>query len=69
MVLLNSQDHFFGTYMKQVMYKGLVLQKGSTARELWEVWQRETKDRNPAQKKLDAHMKDVEQRAKDLLEK
>jgi hypothetical protein len=55
--------------MKQVVYKGLILAKGSTALELWENWQREKKDRNAAQKKLDLHMKDVEQRAKDLLER
>jgi hypothetical protein len=55
--------------MKQVVYKGLVLAKGSTALELWELWQRETKDRNAAQKKLDQHMKEVEQRHRDLLER
>jgi hypothetical protein len=53
--------------MKQVEYKGSVLAKGSTALELWENWQKEKKDRNAAQKKLDVHMKEVEQRAKDLL--
>ena len=52
---------------KQVVYRGSVLAKGSTALELWELWQRETKDRNAAQKKLDQHMKEVEQRHKDLL--
>jgi hypothetical protein len=55
--------------MKQVVYKGSVLAKGSTALELWEAWQRDTKDRNAAQKKLDAHMKDVENRHKELLER
>lgn len=55
--------------MKQVVYKGLVLSKGSTALELWEAWQKETKDRNAAQKKLDVHMKDVENRHKELLER
>lgn len=54
---------------KQVVYKGLVLMKGSTALELWDAWQKETKDRNAAQKKLDAHMKDVETRHKELLER
>lgn len=48
--------------MKQVIYKGLVLSKGSTALELWETWQREKTNRNLAQNKLDAHMKDVEKR-------
>jgi hypothetical protein len=55
--------------MKQVVYRRSVLSKGSTALELWEAWQREKSDRNAAQKKLDTHMKDVEQRAKDLLER
>jgi hypothetical protein len=55
--------------MKQVVYKGSVLAKGSTALELWENWQKEKKDRNAAQKKLDVHMKDVETRHKDLLER
>jgi hypothetical protein len=55
--------------MKQVVYRGSVLAKGSTALELWEVWQREKNDRNAAPKKLDTHMKDVEQRHRDLLER
>jgi hypothetical protein len=54
---------------KQVVYRNSVLSKGSTALELWEAWQKETKDRNAAQKKLDTHMKEVEQRHKDLLER
>lgn len=52
-----------------VNYKGLFLAKGSTALELWQLWQKETKDRNAAQKKLDTHMKDVEKRNKELLER
>jgi hypothetical protein len=55
--------------MKQVVYRGSVLAKGSAALELWENWQREKSDRNAAQKKLDTHMKDVEQRHKELLER
>ena len=55
--------------MKQVVYRGSVLAKGSTALELWEAWQKEKSDRNAAQKKLDQHMKDVEQRARELLER
>lgn len=55
--------------MKQVLYRGSVLAKGSTALELWENWQREKSDRNAAQKKLDTHMKDVEQRHKELLDR
>jgi hypothetical protein len=54
---------------REVVYKGLVLMPGSTALELWQAWQKETKDRNSAQKKLDLHMKDVEQRHKELLER
>ncbi len=55
--------------MKQVVYRSSVLAKGSTALELWELWQREKSDRNTAQKKLDTHMKDVEQRHRELLER
>ena len=55
--------------MKQVVYRGSVLAKGSTALELWEAWQREKTDRNAAQKKLDTHMKEVEARHKELLER
>lgn len=55
--------------MKQVTYKGSVLAKGSTALELWENWQREKSDRNAAQKKLDTHMKEVESRHRELLER
>jgi hypothetical protein len=54
---------------KKIIYKGLELAKGSTALELWEAWQKDSKDRNAAQKKLDAHMKDVETRHKELLER
>lgn len=54
---------------KEVVYKGSILAKGSTALELWEAWQRDTKDRNAAQKKLDAHMKDVDNRHRELLER
>lgn len=57
--------------MKQVVYKGLGLAKGSTALELWEWWQRTTdqKMRNEVQKKLDVHMKDIETRHRELLER
>lgn len=54
---------------KEVVYKGSVLMPGSTALELWRDWQKETKDRNTKQKKLDQHMKDVDQRHKELLER
>ena len=53
--------------MKQVEYKGSVLAKGSKALELWEDWQRAKNDRNAKQKVLDQHMKEVDQRDKDLL--
>jgi len=56
--------------MKQVLYKGSVLAKGSTALELWELWQRDkSADRNKLQKKLDDHMKDVAKRHLELLER
>lgn len=55
--------------MKQVVYKGSTLAKGSKALELWEDWQREKTDRNVAQKKLDVHMKDVATRHQDLLKR
>lgn len=55
--------------MKEVKYKGMILMRGSTALELWEAWQKETKDRNAAQRKLDQHMKDVEQRHVELLKR
>jgi len=54
---------------KQVVYKGSVLAKGSRALELWEDWQRAKSDRNVFQKKLDDHMKEVEQRHQDLLKR
>jgi len=54
---------------KEVVYKNSILAKGSTALELWEAWQRDTKDRNAAQKKLDAHLKDVDNRHRELLER
>ena len=50
-----------------VVYKNVGLAKGSTALELWQDWQKEKKDRNAVQRKLDVHIKEVEQRAKDLL--
>jgi hypothetical protein len=56
--------------MKQVVYRGSVLAKGSTALELWELWQRDkSADRNKHQKKLDDHMKDVSKRHLELLER
>jgi hypothetical protein len=56
---------------KQIVYKGFGLAKGSTALELWEDWQKEKdqKKRNDVQKKLDVHMKDIENRHRELLER
>lgn len=52
---------------QQVVYKGCILAKGSTALELWEAWQKEKSDRNAAQKKLDTHMKEVDARYNELM--
>jgi hypothetical protein len=43
--------------------------RGSRALELWQEWQSAKVDRNKAQKKLDDHMKEVEQRSKELMER
>lgn len=53
--------------MNQVVYRNTVLARGSRALELWEEWQRAKTDRNQAQKKLDQHMREVEQRAQELM--
>lgn len=53
--------------MKQVVYRDSVLAKGSQALELWEDWQKAKSDRNKFQKKLDDHMKQLDQNAKELL--
>lgn len=55
--------------MKQVVYRDSILAKGSRALELWEEWQKAKTDRNVKQKLLDNHMKEVEQRHKELLER
>jgi hypothetical protein len=55
--------------MRAVVYRNLVLSSGSTALELWKDWQKETKDRSAVQKKLDIHMKDVETRHRELLDR
>ena len=52
-----------------VKYKGLILMKGSKALELWDAWQKEKTDRNGAQKKLDKHMKEVEQNSVELIKR
>lgn len=48
-----------------VMYKGLVLSKGSQALFLYETWKKSGADAD--KKKLDQHMKDVETRYKELM--
>lgn len=53
--------------MKEVVYKDCVLAKGSRALELWEEWQKAKSDRNQKQKALDNHMKEVDQKERDLL--
>jgi hypothetical protein len=53
--------------MKQVVYKGSILAKGSQALELWEDWQKAKADRNKYQKKLDDHMKQLDANARDLV--
>lgn len=52
-----------------VKYRNVLLMKNSTAYELWEAWQKETKDRNAAQKKLDSHMKQLDQNELDLIKR
>ena len=55
---------------KQIVYKGVVLMKGSAALELWEAWQKDkSSERNKLQKKLDDHMRDVSKRNLELLER
>jgi hypothetical protein len=49
--------------MKEILYRGSWLQKGSYAFELYF-----DKD-DPGHKKLDKHMKDLDQKDKDLKEK
>lgn len=53
--------------MKQVVYKGSILAKGSQALEMWEDWQKAKADRNKFQKKLDDHMKQLDANARDLV--
>lgn len=53
--------------MKQVVYKGSILAKGSQALEMWENWQKAKSDRNKFQDTLDKHMKQLDQNARDLL--
>jgi hypothetical protein len=55
--------------MKDVVYKGCILMRNSEAFVLWDNWQKAKSDRNQAQKKLDDHMKKLDQNAKDLMER
>lgn len=53
--------------MKTVAYKNHNLATNSEAYRLWEAWKKsgDNKDRT----KLDAHLRDVDRRAKELVEK
>lgn len=53
--------------MKEVVYKGSILAKNSDAYMLWDIWQKAKSDRNQYQKKLDDHMKQLDNNAKELL--
>jgi hypothetical protein len=53
--------------MKDVVYKGCILMRNSEAFALWDIWQKAKSDRNQAQKKLDDHMKKLDQNALELM--
>ena len=55
--------------MKDVVYKGVILMRNSEAYMLWDIWQKAKSDRNKYQDKLDKHMKQLDQNAKDLMER
>lgn len=55
--------------MKDVVYKGSILSKNSDAYMLWDAWQKAKNDRNKFQKKLDDHMKQLDENARQLLER
>ena len=55
--------------MNGVVYKGVLLHKSSTAYELYQNWQSAKTDRNQHQKKLDVHMRMVDDNHKQLLER
>lgn len=52
-----------------VKYKDVTLMKNSTALALWEEWQKAKSERNQAQKKLDDHLKDVDRRYNEMMNK
>jgi hypothetical protein len=53
--------------MKEVIYRDSILARNSDAYVLWDIWQKAKSDRNKYQKKLDDHMKQMDQNAKDLM--
>lgn len=53
--------------MKTVAYKHHNLATSSQAYELWETWKKSGKDADRL--KLDVHLKEVDQKAKQLLER
>ena len=55
--------------MKEVVYKGVILARNSDAYVLWDTWQKAKSDRNKFQEKLDKHMKQLDQNAKELMER
>ena len=68
---LRGENRHIGTSrtikMKTVAYKNHNLATNSEAYRLWEAWKKsgDNKDRT----KLDAHLRDVDRRAKELVEK
>ena len=55
--------------MKEVVYRGSILARNSDAYALWEDWQKAKSDRNKFQKKLDDHMKELDNKHQALLER
>ena len=55
--------------MKEVVYKGIILARNSDAYMLWDLWQKAKSDRNKFQKKLDDHMKELDRKHNELLER
>lgn len=55
--------------MKDVVYKGVILAKNSEAYNLWDIWQKAKSDRNQCQTKLDKHLKELDTKAKDLMDR
>lgn len=54
---------------KQVEYQSMILHPKSQAYFLWEMWQTEKRDKPAAKKKLDVHLREVEQRYQELIRK